>query len=178
MKKLNWIVAALGIAALVVSCGGLKAPVVAPGQKIKLQIILDHGVDDPNLTEGQVNQRTQVGNWMERDIIKLANKAGFDAELIQNKDAYQYAEGKYLLVVKIVDYNPGAKAARMLVGMGAGAASLTVQAELYGEGDAALMSDAVGSGSGRDWNYCARACNEQSLKRAVDYLNTKHQPAE
>lgn len=179
MKKLNWIVVVLGIAALVASCGSrTKAPTLDGTKKIRLQIVLDHGVNNAELTEGQVNQRTQVGTWMEGDIVKVANNVGFEAELIQNRDAYQYAEGKYLLVVKIDNYNPGSKAARMVVGMGAGATSLTVQAELFGDGDTALFADALASGSGRDWNYCARACNEQAIKRTADALNSIHQPAE
>ena len=41
-----------------------------------------------------------------------------------------------------------------------------------------MWADALASGSGRDWNYCARAVNEQAAKRAATELNAIHVPAE
>ena len=54
---------------------------------------------------------------------------------------------RFLLIVRMVNYNPGSKAARMLVGVGAGSLVLDTQHLLYsGPGQLLLQgSSSVGS---------------------------------
>jgi len=155
MKKRFRLVAGVVVLALVLTVG------VAFGGS-KMFVVIDRGIDS-SMNAGQVKNRDQVGEWMEMDLIKLLEKAGFDAQLIKDKSEYKAGEGSYLLVVKVTDYNPGSKAARMMVGYGAGAASMKTHYELS-SGSSPIGSDNLGVGSGRDWRNVIRKIDEQTVK--------------
>ncbi len=152
MKKLA-MVAGIAVLTLVLFAGS----VLAGG---KLFVVIDRGIET-SFTDAQVKNRNQCGEWMEQDLIKLLNKAGYDAELIKSKSDYK--GGSNLLVVKITEYNPGSKAARMMVGFGAGATSMKTHYELFGNGSSPIASDNLGVGSGRDWRNVIRKINEQTI---------------
>ena len=128
-----------------------------------LFVLIDRGIEK-SFTADQVRNRDQVGEFMEQDLPAVLKKSGFNARLISKRSEYQGAAGSYLLTVKITNYNPGSKAARMLVGYGAGATSMDTHYELYGSDSKPLLSDNQSVGSGRDWRNVIRKINEQTAK--------------
>jgi len=148
-------------------CGSGSKAVRGPGgAPVILDVVLDRSVGQlPN-----AEQVDQVAGWMEPDLHQILSGFGYQVVPQGNPQAYQPAPGRYLLIVKITRYNPGSKAARMFVGLGAGAATLDAHYSLFGvkgpvnEGDIAV-------GSGRDWQFCARKVNQQTAERITAVLN-------
>lgn len=150
----------LGLVAVIAVTIVLSASSLFAGGK--MFVAIDRGID-ASLNEGQAKNRNQTGEWMEEDLIRLLKKAGFDAELIKDAAEYKAAEGAHLLKVKIKEYNPGSKAARMLVGYGAGSTSMKTHFDLLGSAAEPILSDDLGVGSGRDWKNVIRKLNEQTV---------------
>jgi len=133
---------------------------VSTGRKPQINVLMDMGGD--SLTQVQTDQREQLNDFMGKDLVRMLSKAGYEASLIANRN--QYAKGTYLLKVTIVRYNPGSKAARIVVGFGAGAVSLDTRYELFAPGENLLVSDEHGVGSSLDWTSCARKLNGQTVE--------------
>jgi hypothetical protein len=132
---------------------------VSTGKKPKINVLMD--VSGDGLAQVQIDQREQLNDFMGKDLLRMLNRAGYEASLIANRN--QYAKGTYLLKVTIVRYNPGSKAARIVVGFGAGAVSLDTRYELFAPGGNLLVSDEHGVGSSMDWTSCARKLNKQTV---------------
>jgi len=160
--------AAVMVAALAVSWTAVAAERTAPpasAGQTTVYVLSDRKTGTEGLADKQIQQRNQVFDWMETDMLTLLRKrGGYQSEVLQSRDAFKPGPGKYLLVTRIVKYNPGAKAARMFVGFGAGATSLDTHYELYGEGREPLLSTPHGVGSSREWMNCCRKLNEQMLE--------------
>ena len=54
----------------------------------------------------------------------LRKRGGYQSRALGLNETFKPAPNTYLLSIKVLKYNPGSKAARMLVGYGAGAVSL------------------------------------------------------
>ena len=103
---------------------------------------------------------------MKNDLVRVFGryeKSGFEAKAIDNKQEYKGGADNYLLVVKITDYNPGSKAARMFVGYGAGGVSLKIHYDLSANGANVLSKD-DSVFSGIEWTRAARKLNENTAK--------------
>lgn len=99
-----------------------RAPLTDAGEKIEIMVLSDRG-NPSEMTELQYQHHVKVGQWMERDLLNVLRRLGYEAVLIESKDEFEARKGRYLLTVKIESYNPGG-AARMLVRFSEGAASL------------------------------------------------------
>lgn len=141
-----------------------KAAVRADGNKYVVKFLIDAGVTS-ELTADQAQRQRQVASWMENDLLTMLNRAGYQAAPITNSTEYKATEGSYLLQAKISNYNPGSQAARVLVGFGAGAASLDIQYQLVNGHGKQLIDRADGVGSGRGWTYCCRELNQRMLNQ-------------
>ena len=137
-----------------------------------LFVLIDRGIEK-SFTDMQVQNRDQVGDYMEQDLPAVLKKSGFNARLISKRSEYKPTAGTYLLTVKITNYNPGSKAARMLVGYGAGATSMDTHFELFGSDSKPLLSDNQSVGSGRDWRNVIRKINEQTTKAVVKKVSAQ-----
>lgn len=171
-KRLGTIGLSLVLSLFVAACvsPGAKAPKTASGKGITMYVIVNRGISR-SMTNNQVKNRNQVGKWMERDLPALLKKAGYKPHLIKKRSQYKRASGSYLLVVKITNYNPGAKAARMFVGFGAGAASMKTHYELFGKGRRRILADDLGVGSGRDWRNVIRKIDTLTVRAVSQKLN-------
>lgn len=136
-----------------------------------LAVLIDPGIET-SFTDMQVKNREQVSDFMEQDLPAVLKKSGFNARLIRKRSEYQPTAGSYLLTVKITNYNPGSKAARMMVGYGAGAASMDTHYELFGSGSSPLLSDNQSVGSGRDWRNVIRKINELTTRAVAKKVNS------
>jgi len=142
------------------------AAVAAPvAGKMVISILFDRGTE-ASMSALETSQRNQVGTWMEKDMLRVLAKAGYQAKLIADRKEYTSGPDSYLLKVKIIRYSPGAKAARLVVGYGAGAASLDIHYELLGAREQSLLAKDDGVGSSRDWQFCCRKLN-QNMSQAI-----------
>ena len=101
----------------------------------------------------------------------MKRRGGYEAKLIQNLDEFVAGPDTYLLTAKIKDYNPGSKAARMVVGFGAGSCSMDIHIELFGADNKQIFAKDDHVASGRDWRNVARKLNENILKAIDEVLN-------
>ena len=121
-----------------------------------IDILIEPG-DSAQLTPKQYEQRLDLKNYMVRTLPVKMQRHGIEGRIIGEKSDYA-GEGRQLLVVRYVRYNPGATAARIIVGFGAGAASLDVSCELL-DGDRQLLAWEDGCGT------------SEHLQRLVNKLN-------
>jgi len=169
MKRFILSLALLSTLALV-ACGGGRtgsAATMPDGSRIAIMVHTDEGLP-PDAAPDRVQQVQQLSTWMENDLLAILDKTGYAASRVEDPNT-PAGPGRYVLRVKITDYNAGSKAARMLVGFGAGAAVLNTHYELIGEGGTPLVAGDPSVGSGRDWKNSARKINLQT----VDAVNTQ-----
>ena len=136
-----------------------------------IYILVDRNITSA-LDDSNVKSRNQIADWWEVDLVNvLTRRGGYEAKLIQKLDEFIASPNSYLLTSKIVDYNAGSKAARMIVGFGAGACSMDLHNELFGAGHKLIFAKNEHVASGRDWKYVARKHNEIILKEINQALN-------
>lgn len=129
---------------------------------------------DRNITTdtSNVESRNAMADWWEVDLVNVLKKrGGYDAKLIKKSDEFVAEPDAYLLTAKILQYNPGSKAARMIVGFGAGACSMDLHIELFGVDNKQIFAKDDHVASGRDWRNVARKLNENILKAINETLN-------
>lgn len=167
-KQLRYVAGTLA-ALVALGCGpGFRAPAAPSGGSMTLSVVFDRGLDGK--TEDQQNQLNQLGEWMEQDLLRMARQGGYDARLVGPGDQLELGPGHYLLHILFVNYNPGSKAARMLVGFGAGSAALDIHYELRGAGQAVVLAQDHGRASAKDWNYIARKVNQDVMIAVSDAI--------
>lgn len=146
-KNLLLIVCLFGLSQGWIACAGGSEPIA---------IMLDPG--------GTARENRQMGERMERDLKNILEKrGGYHARILRSRTEYRQMAGEYLLDVRITRYNAGSKAARIVVGFGAGSASLNIHYELIGPGGNVLLSQDDGCGTSLDWQRLARKLNENIL---------------
>lgn len=137
-----------------------------------ISIVFDDGVDS-SLNARQAKSRTSLAEWMKRDLVRVFGryaKAGFEAKLIEKRQEFKAKAGNYLLLVKITDYNPGSKAARIMVGYGAGGVSLKIHYDLSSNGSSMILSQDDSVFSGREWINAARKLNQNIAKAVTEKI--------
>jgi hypothetical protein len=126
------------------------------GGNERIAILLDPGNND--------RENRQMGTRMERDLKNVLDKRGnYESRILRSRDEFKTGDGEYLLAVRIIRYNSGSKAARIIVGFGAGSCSLDIHYELFGPSGNMLLSKDDGCGSSLDWQRLARKLNETML---------------
>lgn len=139
-----------------------KSALQVDGSKYKVQCLVDAGIT-ADLNEVQVRAQRQMATWMENDLLRLLTNAGYQSAPVSSSNQFKGGAGTYLLQAKIVNYNPGSKAARMFVGMGAGSTSIDIQYQIINGNKKQIVDQADGVGSSRDWNYCCRTLNQRMI---------------
>lgn len=143
----------VGIVGALCLAGGFSA---WAGGNERIAILLDCG--------STARENRQMGERMERDLKNVLDKRGnYNSRILRSRDEFKTGDGEYLLTVRIVRYNPGSKAARIIVGLGAGSCSLDIHYELFGPNGNMLLSKDDGCGSSLDWQRLARKLNETML---------------
>ena len=136
-----------------------------------IQVLFDRGLEGK--TDAQKTQLNQVGDYFESYFCRLFTEAGYTVTKITSRDQFDPASGQYLLTVKTVNYNPGSKAARILVGMGAGVTTLKIHYELFGADKDALIAKDQERGSSRDWQFLCKTLSKDTLKEVKTAFETK-----
>ena len=144
---------------LVVSClllGAAAASAAGPA----IDVLIETG-DPAQLTPKQVEQRADLKNYMVRTLPVKLGRHGIEGRIIADKSEYA-GGGRQLLVVRYERYNPGATAARMIVGFGAGAASLDISCELL-DGTQQLLAWEDGCGTSEHWQRLINKLNDNTV---------------
>ncbi len=149
------------------AASGGRAPHAASGRQIEIAVIFDRG-DSSNAYEAK--GISDLAPFMERDLIGQLKRAGYQARLIRERSEFTPGPGRYLLIARIVKYNPGSSAARMFVGFGAGAASLDNHYELYGTSPQPLYNWDDGVGTSEHWSRLCRKLDGNTVKRLNEYF--------
>ena len=168
------IVLALCLSLALFACGGSRAgraPTLPDGSRIAIMVHSDRNITS-DMAPDRVEQINQLAQWMERDLLQILEDAGY-APLRIDDPATPPGPGRYLLKVKIRNYNAGSKAARILVGFGAGAAVLDTHFELTGSGGEQVVSGDPSVGTGRDWKNAARKVNLQTVDAITGRLSQR-----
>jgi hypothetical protein len=151
-------------------------PKAAAGKKV-INIAFDNGSE--GLEAKQAQQRQQLGDFMGLDLVRVFTryaKSGYEAKLITKKEDFKPAPDEYLLIVKIAEYNPGSKAARMIVGFGAGGVKLKIHYDLSSNGKDPLVANDDSVYSGREWMNAARKLNENTAKAVTANIDGVPEP--
>jgi len=147
-----------------------RAPQSAAGEKIEIMVLSDRG-NPAEMNAYSAKGISDLAPYMEKDLLGQLKRAGYQARLIQDRSEFTPGNGRYLLVTRIVNYNPGSSAARVLVGFGAGAASLDNHYELFGNSAQPLLSWDDGVGTSQHWSRICRKLNANTVKRLNQQLS-------
>jgi len=137
----------------------------------RIQVLFDRGLEGK--TDEQKKQYNQVSDYFEPYFVKHFTRAGFAVEKITSREQFDPASGGYLLTVKTENYNPGSKAARMWVGMGAGVTTMKIRFEVFGAGKDALLTKEQERGSSRDWQFLCTKLSDDTLDAVKPVLAAK-----
>ncbi len=133
-------------------------------------MLVDPGIEK-SFNDYQVRNRRQTAEYMEKDMTKMLEKAGYAAHLIDRRSEFKPGPENYLLTVKITSYNPGSKAARMTAGYGVGAASMHTHYELHGRGQKTILADDVRAGTGQAWEKAIRKIDVTTIDAVSQKLS-------
>ena len=164
----------LVLSCLLAACAGRtnSAPTLPDGNKIAIVLLPDRGIT-PDIDAERAKQLNDLGHWMEGDLVDILNKTGYSATR-SNDDSIHPGPGRYVLRVKISNYDAGSKAQRILLGFGAGAARLDTHFELIGQDNAVALAGDPSVASGRDWTNAARKINLNTVDSVNAYLRRAH----
>lgn len=138
------------------------APKGADGKPIVLEISVDGGWDQVHMdVPNQVSQRKQLVSYIKSSAVEQFSGSGYKASLMDS--AKGLTPGARELHLTVDNYNPGSAAARVLVGLGAGAATLDMSAT-YKEGGKVLLETKKSVGSSRDWRKIVQKINIQIME--------------
>ncbi|MCD4687757.1 MAG: DUF4410 domain-containing protein, partial [Desulfuromonadaceae bacterium] len=124
--------------------------------------------DTSSMTEDQIIELQRVGTWMDRDIIKQLKRAGYSAKLLKSRG--DFSRAGHLLVIRVDNFNPGNRAARVFIGFGAGAASLDLDYQLINSRNKRVAQWKDGVGSSKGGTYCAQTLNRNAIKQLKEKL--------
>ena len=129
-------------------------PVYGSGERIA--IIVD--------SQEQNKPTVQMAERLQKDLRNILTKrGGYDTRILESRTEFRRGEGEYLIHITLIKYKPGSKAARIIVGFGAGSASLDIHYELLSPREKVLLSKDDGCGTSLDWQRIARKLNENIL---------------
>ncbi len=170
MKRIMTVLLLL-FAGLVVGCAGpkVKAPQMGGGGQYTILVLADRGIG-PDFESRRADQYGQIGRWMERDLLRMLKSAGYNGRQISSRDQFVAVPGTFLLTLRIVDYNPGSKAARMLVGFGAGTTSLDTHYQLFGTAAEPLLDKEHGVASSIEWTKVVQTLNQRMVDAVSERL--------
>jgi len=168
MKPITLLISIFLLLGLTTGCGKKTAYLNPPSIKDIAVITVDDNL--PERTLEQTRELKITLEWMNRDLIKNFEEAGFHATLIKDMQTYKPEMGRRL-IINVERFNPGNRAARAFVGLGAGPAALGLNYKLLDETNSLLLEwrDDVGSNKGP--TYCAENLNKKAINKIVGLMN-------
>ena len=155
-------------AAALLFWGGSAASAGAAGPA--LDIVIEEG-SSAELEAKPYQQRVELKNYMARTLPVKFSRHGIEARILPARSDYA-GGGRQLLVVHYDRYNPGKTAARLIVGFGAGAASLDVTHALY-DGDKPVMTWTDGCGTSEHWQRLVNRINDNAVLKLKEHYGLR-----
>ena len=146
-----------------------RAPVLASGEKVHIYVVSDRG-NSEEMESRQWEYRSEVGNFMEPNLVRRLKDYGYDSTLLKSKSEFKPGKDRYLLCTKMTSYNPGSSAARMLVGFGAGSASLNMHYDFYETTSKKVLSWDDGVGTSQHWSKLPTKLNINTALKLNEYF--------
>ena len=173
MKSLMLLVWLL-VVVLAAGCGAsVKAPVLADGRRVAVQVVFDRGIHE-QMDEATMAERNELGEWMEQELLRILTEGGYETALVADAAEFEPGGGRYLASVRVKSYVSANKSSRMEAGLGAGVVSIDAQLELLQKEGKALLTGGYGTSTGRDWKFCAGEVTEKIATAISDRLNELH----
>ena len=167
LKRLHLLCSLVLFVTLAIGCGGPKKVNKSDKNSSAGNIsVLSLRGDTQDMTHDQVVELQRVGVWMDKDIIKQLNRAGYKATLIKSRQDFK-GPG-HLLIIDVAKFNPGNRASRAFIGFGAGASSLDLHYQLLDSAGTVVSTWDDGVGSSKGGTYCAQTLN----RNAITQLNS------
>jgi hypothetical protein len=167
MKKLVLVLAVVAsITVIMFGCAGKKPPVMQDGKQVTIFILSDRGITD-GLKEEDRNDRNEMGQGMEEDMVRWLSEHGYNATLIKSRDQFVQAPSNYLVTVKIIELHLVGRTARRWTGMTAGPTTLKNHYEVSGSSNKLSLSYDDEESTFRDY---VAAPNEMTIRlwRKID----------
>ena len=123
MKRIGWIIVFILFLITAFACSGTKEVKQSDEERIKIFILTDIG-NPEEIPEVLYANRRVFRVEMERDLIKMLKKKGYDATYIEKHDKYIPGPRKYLLKITILSQHTVPNSARFWSGRIAGADTL------------------------------------------------------
>lgn len=157
---------------VLVGCGGsVKAPGDAKGSNAEILLIFEANIDEKAPQEIQADHRT-VANWMEDDIINRFKDGGYVVTKGADPAAFEPGKGKYLVIIKMVEYTPSSTTSREEAGFGDGTTIIDTYSELFTDNHTIPRYRLKkGEVSARDWTYCAKQVTSGIAKDLSKTMN-------
>jgi len=169
MKQLLPTIAALAtIAAFTGGCAA-KAPVIQNGRQVAIFVLSDRGIKS-GINEDERNDRSEMGQFMEEDLINTLKHEGYNATLIQNRSQNVQGMSNYLVVVKINDVRLVGRASRAWLSYATGPTILKTHYEVTGASNRLNLSYNDEDSTTRDWTSSPRELNQRLVQKINDKL--------
>jgi hypothetical protein len=166
-KRVVLIVVVALMAALFIGCAA-KAPVMQGGKQVTLFVLSDRGIKD-GMKEMERNDRNEMGEFLEEDLVSTLKHEGYNAVLIKNRSQNVQGSANYLVDVRIIDLRLVGRGARYWAGVTVGTSMLKNHYEVTGSGNKSILSYNDDDHTLRDWSDNAKELNG----RFADKLNAK-----
>lgn len=135
----------------------------------QLDVLIDEG-NTADMNVKQAGLRSELRMRMVSDLPRKMARQGIDIRFITSLSQNTGAAGSApLLIVRYDVYNPGSTAARMVVGFGAGAASLDISLSLCKDGKE-VQGWKDGCGTSQHWSRLINTLDDRMSKRTKELL--------
>ncbi len=137
---------------LLIGCAK-KIKTLPDGKNMTVFILSDRGFKESDPVTEEIARRNTVGQYLEENIIKLLRDEGYDVKLIQKKEEYIPASGKFLLKMTITGYNLRLRH------------NLFTRYELYVQAETPLIRWDDEAGTIKNWRKCVHVLNARALEK-------------
>ena len=156
---------------VVVIAGCAKSPVMQDGKQVTIFIVSDRGIKD-TMEQNERDDRNEVGEFMEVDLLKKLKNEGYIATVIRDRGQYVQGTAHYLLNVRIDMLRLVGKASRFWLGHATGPTILNIHYEAVGPNNRQFAYDDNDT-TIRDWMLAPKALNERLVNRVNDSIIAK-----
>ncbi len=154
-----------------------KAPLTDMGNHVVIYFHLDIPKIDKTFSEYEIKHLYMTASYMEQDMFKMLQKAGYGPSIIRKRSEYRAKEGSYLLMVKITAYDPGPEMFIKYIGFDAGSVYIETHYELYADGKQPILVDYAASGRGDAWEDAMRQIEVTIIDDISDHLRRAYTEA-
>ncbi len=170
MKKQVLVFAVVALAVAFMFGCAPKPPVMQDGKQVGIFVLVDRGTT-AGTKEDERNDRNEMGQHMEDDIVDRLRDDGYNATLIQSQGQYIQGPANYLVAVKMVDLRLVGRAQRQWgAGVFAGPSILKTSYEVSGTSGRLSLSYRDEESTLRDWTECPEQLNRRLVGKINDRL--------